>query len=224
MPLSLNLALDLLHHRWMSHRHRWVPVNSLCTSDRSSQTCGCFQKIGGLYLQIIHLFIGFSIIFTIHFGGKPPYFWKHPCDFFPILGLCKRGPLKTLENPFYQFLRLSPSTLTCVVVATFLHAVVCLTENHHRLECWIFEVQHAFCVAHSVAFTLAAKKWFRWRIKWAEAKKRLSSQNNFYFETRHQTGWRAAQSHEIIQSVIAPNPEHCNWLESSLTISMNRHT
>ena len=29
--------------------------------------------------QIIHLFIGFgTIIFTIHFGGVPPYFWKHP--------------------------------------------------------------------------------------------------------------------------------------------------
>ena len=27
--------------------------------------------------QIIHLFIGFSIIFTIHFW-KYPYFWKHP--------------------------------------------------------------------------------------------------------------------------------------------------
>ena len=28
--------------------------------------------------QIIHLFIGFSIVFTIHFGGfSHPYFWKH---------------------------------------------------------------------------------------------------------------------------------------------------
>ncbi len=25
-----------------------------------------------------HLFIGFSIIFTIHFLGVSPYFWKHP--------------------------------------------------------------------------------------------------------------------------------------------------
>ena len=24
------------------------------------------------------ILIGFSIIFTIHFGGKTPYFWKHP--------------------------------------------------------------------------------------------------------------------------------------------------
>ena len=24
------------------------------------------------------ILIGFSIIFTIHFWGKPPYFWKHP--------------------------------------------------------------------------------------------------------------------------------------------------
>ena len=24
------------------------------------------------------ILIGFSIIFTIHFGGFPPYFWKHP--------------------------------------------------------------------------------------------------------------------------------------------------
>ena len=35
---------------------------------------GCFQKIVGFLSQIIHLFIGFSMIFTIHFGGKPPIF------------------------------------------------------------------------------------------------------------------------------------------------------
>ena len=29
----------------------------------------------GFSPQIIHLFIGFSIIFTIHFGGNTPYFW-----------------------------------------------------------------------------------------------------------------------------------------------------
>ena len=33
---------------------------------------GCFRKYW--YPQIIHLFIGFSIIFTIHFGGFPPIF------------------------------------------------------------------------------------------------------------------------------------------------------
>ncbi len=37
-----------------------------------------FPKIGGKPPQIIHLFIGCSIIFTIHFGGFYPYFWKHP--------------------------------------------------------------------------------------------------------------------------------------------------
>ena len=41
---------------------------------------GSFQQYG--YPQIIHLFIGFSIIFTIHFGGFPPIFgnthiWLH---------------------------------------------------------------------------------------------------------------------------------------------------
>ena len=35
---------------------------------------------GGKTPQIIHLFIGFSIIFTIHFGVLYPYFWKHPHD------------------------------------------------------------------------------------------------------------------------------------------------
>jgi len=24
------------------------------------------------------ILMGFSILFTIHFGGKSPYFWKHP--------------------------------------------------------------------------------------------------------------------------------------------------
>ena len=32
----------------------------------------------GFSPQIIHLTIGFSIINTIHFGGKLPNFWKHP--------------------------------------------------------------------------------------------------------------------------------------------------
>ncbi len=35
------------------------------------------QKYGKT-TQIIHLFTGFTIIFTIHFGGFYPYFWKHP--------------------------------------------------------------------------------------------------------------------------------------------------
>ena len=40
---------------------------------------GVEPKIGVFTPQIIHLFIGFSIIFTIHFfWGKKPYVWKHP--------------------------------------------------------------------------------------------------------------------------------------------------
>ena len=35
---------------------------------------GCQPKNRGKTPQIIHLFIGFSIIFTIHFGGFPPIF------------------------------------------------------------------------------------------------------------------------------------------------------
>ncbi len=36
---------------------------------------------GGKTPKSSHLFIGFgTIIFTIHFGGFPPYFWKHPYD------------------------------------------------------------------------------------------------------------------------------------------------
>ena len=31
----------------------------------------CFHKNGGFSPQVIHLLIGFSIIFTIHFGGPP---------------------------------------------------------------------------------------------------------------------------------------------------------
>ena len=38
---------------------------------------GCFLKIGG-FPPKSSILIGFSIIFTIHFGGKHPYFWKHP--------------------------------------------------------------------------------------------------------------------------------------------------
>ena len=38
--------------------------------------------------QIIHFNIGFSIIFTIHFVGFPPYSWKHPYDVVVFLGGC----------------------------------------------------------------------------------------------------------------------------------------
>ena len=43
--------------------------------------CGCFFENRGFSPQIIHLFIGFSIIFTIHFG-VPQTFWKHLCQAF----------------------------------------------------------------------------------------------------------------------------------------------
>ena len=42
------------------------------------------SKNGGFSPQIIHGLIGFSIIFTIHFGGNTPIFWKHP-DGIPIV-------------------------------------------------------------------------------------------------------------------------------------------
>ena len=32
----------------------------------------------GLNPQIIHILIGISIMFTIHFGGFTPNFWQHP--------------------------------------------------------------------------------------------------------------------------------------------------
>ncbi len=37
-----------------------------------------FPKIGFFTPQIIHLFIGFSSIFTIHFGGFSPLFLEIP--------------------------------------------------------------------------------------------------------------------------------------------------
>ena len=39
---------------------------------------GVEPKIGVLYPQIIHLFIGFSIIKNHPFWGFSPYLWKHP--------------------------------------------------------------------------------------------------------------------------------------------------
>ena len=38
---------------------------------------GCFQQNRGENPQIIHLFIGFSIIFTIHFRGNPIFGNNH---------------------------------------------------------------------------------------------------------------------------------------------------
>lgn len=39
---------------------------------------GCFRKYWGFPPRIIPFYLGFSIIFTSHFGGFTPYFWKHP--------------------------------------------------------------------------------------------------------------------------------------------------
>ena len=36
---------------------------------------GCWTKNNGTVPPNHPILIGFSIIFTIHFGGKPPYFW-----------------------------------------------------------------------------------------------------------------------------------------------------
>ena len=43
---------------------------------KKSPPYGCQPKNSGFYSQIIHLFIGFSIIFTIHFGV--PVFLETP--------------------------------------------------------------------------------------------------------------------------------------------------
>ena len=42
--------------------------------DNHDYLYGCQPKNNGKTPQIIHLFIGFSMIFTIHFGGFPPIF------------------------------------------------------------------------------------------------------------------------------------------------------
>ena len=38
-----------------------------------------------------HGLIGFSMIFTIHFGGKPTIFWKHPNFFGKSNGVTESG-------------------------------------------------------------------------------------------------------------------------------------
>ncbi len=43
-----------------------------------SKKYGCWTKNNGKTTQIIHLFIGFSIMFTIHFGLFPPIFGLFP--------------------------------------------------------------------------------------------------------------------------------------------------
>ena len=42
------------------------------------RVCIDVSKNRGFSPQIIHWQIGVSMIFTIHFGGCSPYFWKHP--------------------------------------------------------------------------------------------------------------------------------------------------
>ena len=49
----------------VNHPPRTEPVKQM----------GVFKNFGTPKSSIL---IGFSIIFTIHFGGKSPYFWKHP--------------------------------------------------------------------------------------------------------------------------------------------------
>ncbi len=61
--------------RWMSLRRKMRP----CWRKRPSFLVHIwvFPKIG-LPPKLSILIIGFSIIFTIHFGWFSPYFWKHP--------------------------------------------------------------------------------------------------------------------------------------------------
>ena len=48
-----------------------------------------FPKIVG-FPPKSSILIGFSIIFTIHFGGKSPYFWKHPNEISGVTKLTDR--------------------------------------------------------------------------------------------------------------------------------------
>ena len=54
------------------------------------------------------ILIGFSIIFTIHFGGNTPYFWKHPFagDFWGDYGIVSPLMVPPVRNPAFKPVKL----------------------------------------------------------------------------------------------------------------------
>ncbi len=90
---SLFSMCTCLEHKWQmtlvlvqrnfvesSTDSRWIGGRDPIKSPATISFClMCWTKNMGFFPQIIHLFIGFgTMIFTILFGVKHPYFWKHP--------------------------------------------------------------------------------------------------------------------------------------------------
>ena len=77
-----NIAGWKIHHGKMVFTRKHGDFQGRAVSFREGNLfllLGVEPKIGGFTPQIIHLFIGFSLIFTIHFGYH--YFWKRPVGF-----------------------------------------------------------------------------------------------------------------------------------------------
>ena len=82
LSLGFHLPILLVKNRVPSHEGKGMFVEKIHPNGvsfyiekggRGAQGLyGCFQK--SWYPHIIHLFMGFSIIFTIHFGVFPPIF------------------------------------------------------------------------------------------------------------------------------------------------------
>ena len=70
VPISMELVYIYIY-LLIDLIRTYIKINDSCRSNRLSPSIWVFPKMGGFSPQIIHL-NEFSIIFTIHFGGKPP--------------------------------------------------------------------------------------------------------------------------------------------------------
>ena len=87
--------------KWSKPLYTWRYIIRQ-TNVNSSRIIWMCPKIVGFPPQIIHLLIGFSIIFTIHpFWWFSPYFWKHPYR-YESMYLEPKWPLFLKVNPLKE--------------------------------------------------------------------------------------------------------------------------
>ena len=89
---------------------------------------GVSKNRGGKPPQIIHLFIGFSIIFTIHFGGFP-LFLETPISGWPLV---KEGMNRFISS--FPYGRPASSRFVCLLSVSAVNFLLSFTILFHKVD------------------------------------------------------------------------------------------
>lgn len=116
-------------------------------------------------------------------------------------------------------MRLPPSTLARVVVATFLHAILRLVSSHIKSPCWVIltrekrrrmEKNHKLTMQKRLIQCLL-RSTFSLVYLGLQAPSTVSMNAHAgtwrRLKSSHQTCWCTPQCHKIVQRVVAPNPQ-----------------